>query len=67
MTEDQILSVARTTGWNVEHEQTNKMLIQLVNQAIQSEREQCAQLCEDHFSSDGDFCAKQIRKRNERV
>jgi len=63
MTEDQILSVARTTGWNVEHEQTNKMLVQLVNQVIQSEREQCAQLCEDHFSSDGDFCAKQIRNK----
>ncbi len=63
MTEDQILSVARTTGWNVEHEQTNKMLVQLVNQVIQSEREACAQLCEDHFSSDGDYCAKQIRNR----
>ena len=25
------------------------------------ERERCAQICEDHFMSDGDFCARQIR------
>lgn len=25
------------------------------------ERERCAQVCEDHFCSDGDWCAKQIR------
>lgn len=25
------------------------------------ERERCAKICEDHFMSDGDFCAKQIR------
>ena len=28
------------------------------------EREACAALCEDHFSSDGDWCAKQIRSRS---
>jgi hypothetical protein len=28
------------------------------------EREQCAMVCEDHFSSDGDWCAKQVRARS---
>lgn len=28
-----------------------------------AERERCAQICEDHFSSDGDWCAKQIRSK----
>jgi hypothetical protein len=27
------------------------------------EREACAKVCEDHFSSDGDWCAKAIRDR----
>lgn len=27
-----------------------------------SERERCAQLCEDHFGSDGDWCARRIRE-----
>jgi hypothetical protein len=27
------------------------------------EREACAKVCEDHFSSDGDWCAKVIRAR----
>lgn len=26
-----------------------------------AERERCAQICEDHHMSDGDWCAKQIR------
>jgi hypothetical protein len=26
-----------------------------------TERERCAQVCEDHHMSDGDWCAKQIR------
>lgn len=26
-----------------------------------AERERCAQICEDHFSSDGDWCAQKIR------
>ena len=33
---------------------------------VLAEREACAQVCEDHFSSDGDWCAKQIRKRGEK-
>lgn len=28
------------------------------------EREACAQVCEDHFSSDGDWCSKTIRARS---
>jgi len=31
--------------------------------AIQAEREECAKVCEDHFSSDGEWCAKAIRAR----
>jgi hypothetical protein len=30
---------------------------------ILGEREACAGLCEDHFLSDGDWCAKAIRAR----
>ena len=29
------------------------------------EREACAQVCEDHFSSDGDWCSKAIRARGQ--
>ena len=29
------------------------------------EREACANVCEDHFSSDGEWCAKTIRARGE--
>jgi hypothetical protein len=29
------------------------------------EREACAKVCEDHFSSDGEWCAKAIRARVE--
>jgi hypothetical protein len=37
-----------------------------VTRATATEREACAQVCEDHFSSDGDWCAKQIRARGEK-
>ena len=30
-----------------------------------AEREACAKVCEDHFSSDGDWCAKVIRARGQ--
>lgn len=33
--------------------------------AWQTSAETCAQLCEDHFSSDGDWCATQIRAREQ--
>jgi hypothetical protein len=36
-------------------------MISLVRKAVAYERERCAQICEDHFMSDGDFCARQIR------
>lgn len=42
------------------------LLAELEWQAAEREREACAQVCEDHFSSDGDWCAKQIRKRGEK-
>ena len=34
-----------------------------IHEAVLEEREACAKLCEDHFSSDGDWCAKQIRAK----
>lgn len=33
--------------------------------AAAAEREACAQVCEDYFSSDGDWCAKAIRARGQ--
>jgi hypothetical protein len=33
-----------------------------VREAVAAERERCAQVCEDHFSSDGHWCAQAIRK-----
>ena len=42
------------------HEATIKRL----EAAIRAEREACAKVCEDHFSSDGDWCAKAIRNRS---
>jgi hypothetical protein len=32
----------------------------------QDEREICARVCEDLFMSDGDYCAKAIRARQEK-
>jgi len=40
-------------------------MLELCYQVAADERELCAQVCEDHFSSDGDWCAKQIRARSE--
>jgi hypothetical protein len=34
----------------------------LVDMVRKDERERCAQICEDHFMSDGEFCARQIRR-----
>ena len=38
-------------------------LKRLVAAAVAQERELCAQVCEDHFSSDGDWCSRVIRAR----
>ena len=38
-------------------------ILSVVKDAVLKEREECAQICEDHFSSDGDWCAKAIRGR----
>jgi len=53
-----------------EREKTAQIVEELSNkalhaqlQAVAAEREACAQLCEDHFMSDGDWCAKQIRAK----
>jgi DNA-binding GntR family transcriptional regulator len=32
-----------------------------------AEREACAKVCEDHFSSDGDWCAAAIRARGQEI
>jgi hypothetical protein len=32
----------------------------------QDEREACAKICEDLFMSDGDYCAKAIRAKQEK-
>jgi len=37
-----------------------------IEAAIAAEREACADLCEEHFMSDGDWCAKRIRARSEK-
>lgn len=38
-------------------------LIALAKLAAAAEREVCAQVCEDHFSADGNWCAQIIRQR----
>ncbi len=48
-----------------EREYNMQMLNVLIDAAVQAEREACAQLCEDHYMSDGDWCAKQIRERGQ--
>jgi len=35
-----------------------------MREAVVAERDACAKLCEDHFSSDGDWCSKAIRARS---
>jgi DNA-binding GntR family transcriptional regulator len=64
MTKDQIIALAREAGfWNGLGIDGLDELERFAALVAAAEREACAQLCEDHFSSDGDYCAKQIRNR----
>lgn len=63
MTREQVSLMAIQAGFP-HHlvEAATDMEIQRLAALILNERERCACICEDHFSSDGDWCAKQIRQ-----
>ena len=69
MKQDEVLQTLREvieeaenfTTWTV----STPHLVELVKRAVEAEREENAKLCEDHFSSDGDWCAAAIRARGE--
>jgi len=62
---DEIPKLARAAGMSLDQKYhwyvSAQMLKDFANLVAKAERERCAQVCEDHFSSDGDWCAKQIR------
>jgi hypothetical protein len=51
MTDDQIIEMAKRLGWNVEHTQTNRMLVlfarDIEDQVRYQEREACAKVAGD--------------------
>ena len=63
MTQDEIIRMAReagiahAAGIYMEHLELFAALV------AAHEREACAKVCEDHFSSDGHWCAAAIRAR----
>lgn len=48
------------------HRAVSPWIMKLVADAVAKEREQCAQLAEDLFLSDGAWIAKAIRDRNKK-
>ena len=67
MTLDQIIKLSKQVGSvnhmgsPVLHRFTSNQLKDFADLISEYEREKCAELCEDLFCSDGDWCAKQIR------
>ena len=64
MNEDTVIELAKQAGFlpDVGIPVHPSNLFKFAALVAAAERERCAQICEDHFSSDGDWCAKQIRK-----
>jgi hypothetical protein len=60
-----VFKLARTAGMSLDKKYhwyvSAKTLAHFADLVAKAERERCAEICEDHFSSDGDWCAKQIR------
>lgn len=71
MTNDDIIRMARE-AWGEGKEycftgpeywpEVEDMFQRLATLVAAAERERCAQVCEDHFMSDGHWCAQAIRK-----
>jgi hypothetical protein len=55
-----IIEMAQEAGI-IHPEMVDKTLEAFAALVRADEREACARVCEDHFSSDGDWCAKAIR------
>ena len=78
MTDDEIISRAKSLGWNIEHAQSNVMLIlfarDIEDLVRYQEREACAKVCEEYNKrqcyNDEDMavaneCAEAIRARGQ--
>lgn len=63
MTKDQVAEIIAGIPQGLDQD---NFLVELANRAARIEREECADLCEEHFMSDGDWCAKRIRARSEK-
>lgn len=64
---DIVLDLARKAGYGSRWSNTQEFedfLVDFFNSASNYEREKCAQICEDNFSSDGDWCSRKIRARS---
>ena len=69
MNKEDIIRMAREAGMGVTDESlvpvwhiSIKHLERFAALVASAERERCAQVCEDHFMSDGHWCAQAIRK-----
>ena len=56
MTQERVIELAG-------HREVPPWVMKLVMDAVAEEREACANVCDDHFSSDGHWCAAAIRAR----
>jgi len=66
MTDDEIIARAKSLGWNVEHAQTNRMLIlfarDVEDQVRHQEREACAKTCDPQKGFKYDKLALNVRQ-----
>ena len=61
MDREDIIRMALAAGYTGYDSQSER-LHEFAALVAAAERERCAQVCEDHFSSDGHWCAQAIRK-----
>jgi len=63
---DPVYRIIRACGMSTANSDINVFALEKIIADIKAEeREACANLCEDLFNSDGDWCAKSIRGRTE--
>ena len=71
MTQDQIIFMARASGWMSEYESSTgfsaECAIKFAKLVAQHEREACAKVCDDLWEDDGTAyeCAEAIRARGQ--
>jgi hypothetical protein len=61
MNREEIIHMALAAGYTGYDSQSER-LHEFAALVSAHERERCAQVCEDHFMSDGHWCAQAIRK-----